>query len=73
MAVDHLPETVAGDPPPPPPMMSPRLGKQAERRDREEIAKTVRNVRFIRIGSISFRFSVIFLARGQESERDVES
>jgi hypothetical protein len=54
-------------------MMSPRLGKQAERRDREEIAKTVRNVRFIRIGSISFRFSVIFLARGQESERDVES
>ena len=66
--IDHLPETLAGEPPPPPPpKMSPGLGMHAEREATAAIAATASTARKFRMRSISFELSVIFLARDQHS------
>ena len=54
--IDHLPETLAGEPLPPPPKMSPGLGKHAERERIAVIAKTASTTRKFRMSSISFEF-----------------
>src|ERR1700746_138958 len=66
--IDHLPDTLAGEPPPPPPKMSPGLGKHAERDAMAAITATASTTRKFRIRLISFERSVIFLARDQHSQ-----
>jgi len=53
--IDHLPDTLAGEPPPPPPKMSPALGKHAERDTAAAIATTANTARIFRMKSVSFR------------------
>src|SRR5215472_8851021 len=65
-SIDHLPDTLAGEPPPPPPKMSPGLGIHDERDAAAAIAATASTARKFRIRTISFfERSVIFLARAQ--------
>ena len=63
--MDHLPDTLAGEPLPPSPKILPTFGKHAERDTAAAIATTNNTARIFRMKSISFEFSVIFLARGQ--------
>jgi hypothetical protein len=50
--------------------MLPTFGKHAERDAAAAIATTANTARIFRMKSISFEFSVIFLARGQHCGND---
>src|SRR6266481_1973049 len=52
--IDHLPDTLAGEPPPPPPNMSPGLGKHAAREATAAITATASTARKFRMRSIFF-------------------